>query len=225
MGVETHPCAEVHASRVQASPSPGRGLIDGRLLGGVDRENHMEALELTRELLRFDTVNRRAESARVPNAWASCSRTPASPCAPTSIAPGRTSLIARLGGSSDRAPLCFVGHIDTVPLGAMPWTHDPFAGEMADGRLYGRGSTDMKSGVAAFVVAACRLAGRLRSTPGLELVIVAGEENGLRRVATSHSPWTAHSVGRAPSSWPSRPVSTPASVTRARYGSTGGRPA
>src|SRR6185503_16782408 len=93
-------------------------------------------------------------------------------------APGRTSLIARLVASSDQAPLCFVGHLETAPLGAPPWGRDPFAGEIADGRLYGRGSTDMKSGVAAFVVAASRLAGRLRSTPGLELVIVAGEETG-----------------------------------------------
>jgi succinyl-diaminopimelate desuccinylase len=93
-------------------------------------------------------------------------------------APGRTSLVARLGGSSGRLPLCFAGHLDTVPLGATPWSRDPFAGEVADGRLYGRGSSDMKSGAAAFVTAAQRLAKRLRTSPGLVLVIVAGEESG-----------------------------------------------
>ena len=70
----------------------------------------------------------------------------------------RSSLVARIGGSADAAPLCFTGHIDTVPLGAAPWTVDPFAGEISDGKLYGRGTTDMKSGVAAFVVAVLRLA-------------------------------------------------------------------
>lgn len=65
-----------------------------------------------------------------------------------------------------------------MPLGARPWSHDPFAGEVAGGRLYGRGSSDMKSGVAAFVVAASRLAGRLAGSPGLVLVVTAGEETG-----------------------------------------------
>jgi succinyl-diaminopimelate desuccinylase len=57
------------------------------------------------------------------------------------------------GGAADRLPLGFTGHLDIVPLGAQPWSADPFAGDIADGKLYGRGSSDMKSGVAAFVTA------------------------------------------------------------------------
>jgi succinyl-diaminopimelate desuccinylase len=90
----------------------------------------------------------------------------------------RTSLVARLGRSPDCPPLCFTGHIDTVPLGATPWTVDPFAGEISDGKLYGRGSTDMKSGVAAFVVACLEMAAELSQGPGVVLVITAGEETG-----------------------------------------------
>src|SRR6516165_4655085 len=67
------------------------------------------------------------------------------------FADGRTSLIARLSGTGSKSPLCFAGHIDTVPLGANPWSKDPFAGEISDGKLYGRGSCDMKAGVAAYV--------------------------------------------------------------------------
>lgn len=90
----------------------------------------------------------------------------------------RTSLVARIGGSSETTPLCFTGHIDTVPLGATPWTVEPFAGEISDGKLYGRGTTDMKSGVAAFVVAVLRLGRELAAGPGVILVITAGEETG-----------------------------------------------
>lgn len=138
----------------------------------------MDAVELTRELLAFDTIN-------PPGAERACARHLGAilegagfAVAEHEFAAGRTSLVARLGGRADAEPLCFTGHIDTVPLGARPWTRDPFAGETADGRLYGRGSSDMKSGVAAFVVAAARLAYRLRGTPGLVLVITAGEEVG-----------------------------------------------
>jgi succinyl-diaminopimelate desuccinylase len=140
--------------------------------------NNMEALELTRELLRLNTINPPGGERACAERLGQLLENAGFSVRTYEYAPGRTSLVARLGGSSSRAPLCFAGHIDTVPLGTAPWTHDPFAGEIVDGRLYGRGSSDMKSGLAAFVTAACRLADRLRPTPGLVLVIVAGEETG-----------------------------------------------
>src|SRR5262249_23644013 len=76
-------------------------------------------------------------------------------------------------------PLCFTGHVDTVPLGNAPWSVDPFAGEIIDGnKMYGRGSTDMKCGVAAFVAAVANLAEQLEGTGSAVLVITAGEEIG-----------------------------------------------
>jgi succinyl-diaminopimelate desuccinylase len=99
-------------------------------------------------------------------------------CARFEFAPRRTSLVARIGGGSGKAPLCFTGHVDVVPLGGAPWSHDPFAAEIVDDKLYGRGSSDMKSGVAAFIAAALDLAGELKEGPGLVLVITAGEETG-----------------------------------------------
>jgi succinyl-diaminopimelate desuccinylase len=148
----------------------------------------MNAVDLTRELLRFNTIN-------PPGAEDACAQhlgrlLEAAGFRVTShaFAPTRTSLVATIGGNGGGPPLCFTGHVDTVPLGATPWTRDAFAGETAGGRLYGRGSTDMKSGVAAFVVAALRLATRLRPTSGVVLVITAGEETaceGARHLATS----------------------------------------
>jgi len=89
----------------------------------------------------------------------------------------RPSLVARLG-EGQRPALCFAGHIDTVPLGEASWNFSPFAGEIHNGRLYGRGASDMKSGIAAMVTAASRLAPRLGADDDLILVIVAGEETG-----------------------------------------------
>ncbi len=61
---------------------------------------------------------------------------------------------ARLPGSGGGRSLAFNGHIDVVPVGdTAAWSHDPWAGEIADGRLWGRGACDMKAGVAAAIFA------------------------------------------------------------------------
>ena len=136
------------------------------------------SVELTQELVRFNTVN-------PPGAERACAEHLAVLLADAGFAvelvpfgEGRAQLIARIGGAADRLPLGFTGHLDTVPLGAQPWSADPFAADIADGKLYGRGSSDMKSGVAAFVSACRALADRLAGTPGVLLVITAGEETG-----------------------------------------------
>jgi succinyl-diaminopimelate desuccinylase len=95
-----------------------------------------------------------------------------------SFAPTRTSIVATLPGSADRAPICFSGHLDTVPLGAAPWERDPLAAEIDGDRLYGRGSSDMKSGIAALVIAAQELARLPNRKSGLVLIFTAGEETG-----------------------------------------------
>ena len=59
--------------------------------------------------------------------------------------------------SATRRPnFCFAGHTDVVPPGDN-WAHDPFAAEIEDGVLYGRGAADMKSAIAAFVAASARV--------------------------------------------------------------------
>lgn len=61
---------------------------------------------------------------------------------------GRPNLAARLRGTGGGRSLILSGHIDTVPRGTLPWTRDPFSGAIENGRLYGRGSNDMKAGIA-----------------------------------------------------------------------------
>src|SRR5258708_27593973 len=94
------------------------------------------------------------------------------------FADGRTSVVARLAGAGGKAPICFGGHMDTVPLGAKPWSKDPFAGEVSAGKIYGRGTTDMKAGVAAYVWTALKLARLPRGKADVLFVSVAGEETG-----------------------------------------------
>lgn len=73
------------------------------------------------------------------------------------------------------------GHVDVVPTGDDEWCRDPFSGEIADGRLHGRGSLDMKGAVAAFTVAANRVARDPGEACGsIVLAIVADEESGGR---------------------------------------------
>ncbi|MGM9662954.1 MAG: M20 family metallopeptidase [Oscillospiraceae bacterium] len=68
---------------------------------------------------------------------------------------GRSSLILRIDGQTREEALAFVGHTDTVACGRLAdWKHPPLEGRCEDGVLYGRGSADMKSGVAAMILAA-----------------------------------------------------------------------
>ncbi len=70
------------------------------------------------------------------------------------VFPGRPNLIAERPGSEERS-LILCGHVDVVPAGERGrWSTDPFGGDVKDGRLYGRGSVDMKGGLAACVLAA-----------------------------------------------------------------------
>lgn len=138
----------------------------------------IDPVELTRSLVRLNTVNPPGHEDLCIAQLADLLCAAGFACRTDEFGPRRTSLIARLAGRSDRPPLCFTGHVDVVPLGTAPWQHDPFGADIVDGRLYGRGSSDMKSGVAAFTTAALQCADRLREGAGLSLVITAGEETG-----------------------------------------------
>src|SRR5580692_1526067 len=85
-------------------------------------------------------------------------------------------LYARLGTSAPH--FCFAGHTDVVPPGDVKaWRSDPFAAEIRDGVLYGRGAADMKSAVAAFVAAAAR-AVNAKTAKGSISLLITGDEEG-----------------------------------------------
>jgi succinyl-diaminopimelate desuccinylase len=136
------------------------------------------ALELTKQIVRMNTINPPGQEEQCARHIGALLEAAGFRIRYHQLGSNRASLVATIGGSADKAPLCFTGHIDTVPLGAAQWKMDPFAADTEDGRLYGRGTSDMKCGVAAFVVASLNLADKLHRSPGLELVITAGEETG-----------------------------------------------
>ncbi|SIO50624.1 succinyldiaminopimelate desuccinylase [Rhodovulum sp. ES.010] len=91
---------------------------------------------------------------------------------------GVANLFARWGAKGHPKTLGFNGHTDVVPAGdTAAWTHDPFGAERRDGLLWGRGATDMKSGVAAFVAAAIDF---VTDTPpdGAVVLTITGDEEG-----------------------------------------------
>ena len=89
-----------------------------------------------------------------------------------------SNLFARWGDKGHKYSFGFNGHTDVVPIGdADAWSQDPFGGAVIDGVVWGRGATDMKSGVAAFAAAAVDF---VRETPpdGSIILTITGDEEG-----------------------------------------------
>jgi acetylornithine deacetylase/succinyl-diaminopimelate desuccinylase-like protein len=100
-------------------------------------------------------------------------------------APGRTSLLVRIEGRDRRAPtLLLMGHTDVVPVNPAGWSRDPFAAEVEDGIVWGRGATDMLNLTATMAVAVKRLArSGFRPRGTLVYLAVADEEAGAQHGA------------------------------------------
>jgi acetylornithine deacetylase len=94
----------------------------------------------------------------------------------TQVEPGRNNLSITLPGG-DKLGLLLLGHTDVVPVGD-GWTTDPYGGELRDGRLYGRGASDMKGGLAASLAALAALRGAGLSGPVELAALVDEEETG-----------------------------------------------
>jgi acetylornithine deacetylase/succinyl-diaminopimelate desuccinylase-like protein len=148
-----------------------------------------EAQELLSRLVRFNTVNPPGDERAAQEYLADHLQQAGFQCELLGAEPGRPNLIARL--RADGAPpadepssagptLCYLGHVDTVLADAQEWAHDPWSGEVIDGYLWGRGSLDMKSQVAAEIAAAASLArsGWRPATGELLIAAVVDEETG-----------------------------------------------
>jgi acetylornithine deacetylase/succinyl-diaminopimelate desuccinylase-like protein len=105
--------------------------------------------------------------------------------------PERPNLVARLPGRGERPPLLLQGHVDVVAARG-DWVHAPFAGERADGYLWGRGALDMKGGVAMMLAAFMHLAAAGPEPPGNVILCLladeeAGSDLGASYLVTSHA--------------------------------------
>jgi acetylornithine deacetylase/succinyl-diaminopimelate desuccinylase-like protein len=139
-----------------------------------------ETTEVLKRLVRFNTVNPPGNERPAIEYLAEHVRNAGFEVELLSATEQRPNLVATLEGRDDGPSLCFLGHVDTVLADPSEWRHGPWSGDVADGFLWGRGTLDMKSQVAAEAVAAAALAGEgWRPARGqLKLVFVSDEETG-----------------------------------------------
>src|SRR5690606_24480365 len=137
--------------------------------------------ELLQRLIRFNTVN-------PPGNEAECIAFARDLLAAAGVDslilardPGRPNLVARLEGRGEAPPILVYGHVDVVPVTGQQWSRDPFAGEEADGFIWGRGALDMKGGVAMMLAAFLRLAAEAREgrrPPADVILALVSDEEG-----------------------------------------------
>jgi acetylornithine deacetylase/succinyl-diaminopimelate desuccinylase-like protein len=140
---------------------------------------YLDPVALTQRLVRFDTSN-------PPGNEADCIAHIKSLLDGAGIqnqvlakTPGRPNLIARLPGDGSAAPLLLQGHVDVVPADPSRWQQPPFGGDIVDGMLWGRGSLDMKGGIAMMLHAVMRAKSDGMTPAGdVVLALVCDEESG-----------------------------------------------
>ncbi|UXS00026.1 succinyl-diaminopimelate desuccinylase [Agrobacterium tumefaciens] len=140
--------------------------------------------------------------------------------------PDVENLYARLG--TDGPHLMFAGHTDVVPVGdEAAWSHPPFAAEIADGEMFGRGAVDMKGGIACFVAAIARHIEKHGAPKGSVSFLITGDEEGpsingtsklLEWAAANGESWDACVVGE-----PTNPDQLGDMIKIGRRGSLSGR--
>lgn len=154
------------------SLTSGAAPEEARVLDLIDRQ---ALVELTQALVRAPGHNPPGEEAASAAVLAAACRDRGLEVEVTEVAPGRPNVSATLTGGPGRG-LLLLGHTDVVPPGE-GWSGDPYEGGLRDGRLFGRGTADMKGGLAACLVAldALRRSGVSLSGP-IELAALVDEE-------------------------------------------------
>src|SRR4051812_27838948 len=145
--------------------------------GAVATAEGSEAVDLLQRLLQINTVNPPGNEQPAQELLAETLTGAGFECELPAAEAGRPNLVARLRGEGDGPTLCLLGHVDTVPAEPSEWSFDPWAGDVVDGEIRGRGAQDMKDQVAAEVGAAATL-GRegWRPASGELLVVATADE-------------------------------------------------
>jgi acetylornithine deacetylase/succinyl-diaminopimelate desuccinylase-like protein len=139
----------------------------------------IDVVELTRQLVRFDTTNPPGNEAACLKYLHGLLEQAGLDCRLVGGHPDRPNLIARLPGRGSAPPLLLHGHLDVVPVAGQRWSRHPFEAELAEGCVWGRGTIDMKGGVAMMVSALLRLiADGVQPAGTVLLALVSDEEAG-----------------------------------------------
>ncbi len=137
-------------------------------------------ISLTQKLISFNTVNPPGNEAALAEFIAGLLSDNGFNVEYENFDENRLNLIAEKGLTEDNPPIVFSGHLDVVPLGEKKWSVDPFGGEVIDGKVFGRGSSDMKGGVAAIICAAIQAFEEGNPIGGVRIIFTASEENGCK---------------------------------------------
>lgn len=140
--------------------------------------NSEDVISLTRKLIAMNTVNPPGNESEVAQFIGKMLADHGFNVKYIPFGANRLHVIAEKGCTEEKYPVVFTGHFDTVPLGAKEWSVDPFGGLVKDGKLFGRGSSDMKGGVAAMVLAAISAFETENPASGVRLILTSGEELG-----------------------------------------------
>ncbi|MDN3016089.1 M20 family metallopeptidase [Paenibacillus sp. BSR1-1] len=140
--------------------------------------NEKESIQFLQSLIQVDSVNPQGNEKRVAEVIQAYLKSSNLQVELDDLGNNRANLFVTYpSGTTDEKYLVYSGHFDTVPLGKIEWEHDPFSGEVAGNKVYGRGTTDMKGGVAAMVLAMKYLEQAGVKLKGkLQFVGTAGEE-------------------------------------------------
>jgi succinyl-diaminopimelate desuccinylase len=138
--------------------------------------NQNSVVSLTKQLVGIDTVNPPGNESQAVNLVAPILKAAGFDIKEYDYAPGRRSLIAHKG-RTDRPSVLLSGHLDTVPLGTASWTTPPLKATCVGRKLYGRGTADMKGGVAVLITAAVEFSRRVKDR-AITVVLSADEEHG-----------------------------------------------
>lgn len=137
-----------------------------------------DGVDLLRRLVAVDTSNPPGNETAAAEVLRAFLEAAGIECELVARDPARANLVARLRGGTGPT-LCFLGHLDVVPARVLEWSRPPFAADLQDGRIWGRGTIDMKCQLAAVATALALLAADDVSPPGDVLfVAVADEEVG-----------------------------------------------
>ena len=140
---------------------------------------YVDPVALTQRLVRFDTTNPPGNERQCIEHIKSLLDAAGIQNQVFAKTPGRPNLIARLPGDGSAPPLLLQGHVDVVPADPAHWRQPPFGGDLVDGYLWGRGSLDMKSGIAMMLYAMVRAkADGMTPAGDIVLALVCDEEAG-----------------------------------------------
>jgi len=152
--------------------------------------NHVVMKELLRKLIQAETTVQRGELAAAEIISDELARSGID-CRIDSWGRNRANLTAKINSVEQKGGLLFVCHLDVVAAGGQGWTHPAFAGIESEGKVYGRGSVDMKGGIAAAVTAIRQIVDSGAKLEGdIIFLAAAGEETdscGARRFIRDHS--------------------------------------